>query len=195
MDILISGVGGQGTILASKILANGAVTDGSKRARTGETIGMSQRGGCVVSHVRTSDTYSPYIPAGGADLLLSFELCEGARNLPMLKKGGTAVINTAKINPVTVSLGASVYDEEKITEYIKSNCKAYFLDADRLAKKCGSLKAVNVLLVGTAFGLGLLDISKTSLYAAIKNNVKPEFYKMNIKAFECGENYALTLKG
>ena len=84
MDILISGVGGQGTILASKILSYSAVVEGNK-ARTGETIGMSQRGGCVISHVRTGEVNSPYIPIGGADLLLSFELCEGARNIQYIK--------------------------------------------------------------------------------------------------------------
>lgn len=190
MDILISGVGGQGTILASKILANGAILDGSERARTGETIGMSQRGGCVVSHVRTSDTYSPYIPLGGADLLLSFELCEGARNLPHLKKDGVAIVNTAEINPITVALGAASYDADMMKDYISTNTKAYFLDANKLSLECGSVKSVNVLLVGFAFGLGLLNISKESLLHAIKNNVKPKFYEMNVKAFECGENHA-----
>ncbi len=193
MDILISGVGGQGTILASKILANGAVLDGSERARTGETIGMSQRGGCVVSHVRTSDTYSPYIQLGGADLLLSFELCEGARNLPQLKKNGVAIVNTAEINPITVALGAASYDTDMMIKYISDNVKAYFLDANKLALECGSVKSVNVVLVGVAFGLGLLDISKQSLLDAIKNNVKPKFYEMNVKAFEIGEEFAKTL--
>lgn len=186
MDILISGVGGQGTILTSKILAESAVINGSKAARTGETIGMSQRGGCVVSHVRTENTYSPYIPMGSADLLLSFELCEGARNIPHLKNGAPAIINTAQVNPIIVALGQADYNTEEMKKYISSHSKAYFINANDIAIKCGSVKAVNVVLVGAAFGLGLLNMSKESIIKAIEKLVKPKFLEMNIKAFESG---------
>lgn len=194
MDIIISGVGGQGTILASKILAAAAVIDGSTLARTGETIGMSQRGGCVVSHVRTDHAFSSYIPMGGADLLLSFELCEAARNIPQLKAGAAAIVNTSRVNPITVSLGACSYDVPQITDYIKSNSRAFFIDADKIAAECGSVKAVNVVLVGAAYGLGLIDISKNALMAALKNNVKPKFYEMNVSAFEAGAKASASLR-
>ena len=193
MDILISGVGGQGTILASKILASAALIDGSSTARTGETIGMSQRGGCVVSHVRTEKTFSSYIPLGSEELLLSFELCEAARNIPQLKKGGSAVINTAQVNPITVSLGACTYDADTMKKYISENCNAYFIDANKIAAECGSVKSVNVVLVGAAYGLGLLDISKDALISALKKNVKPKFLDMNIKAFEAGADFAKSI--
>ncbi|MBQ8510118.1 MAG: indolepyruvate oxidoreductase subunit beta [Clostridia bacterium] len=185
MDILISGVGGQGTILASKILACAMMLDGHN-ARTGETIGMSQRGGCVVSHVR-SDANSPYIPLGKADMLLSFELCEGARNLPFLKKGGVAVINTAKITPLTVALGASTYDEDAIRAAITARSDAHFIDANAAAAEIGSVKAVNTLLVGAACGLGLLDIRRESILEAIRMNVAPKFHELNERAFAAGE--------
>ncbi len=186
MDILVSGVGGQGTILTSKILAKAAVLNGSSCARTGETIGMSQRGGCVVSHVRTENTFSPYIPMRSADLLLSFELCEGARNIAQLKKDGIAIVNTAQINPVSVSLGVSEYSSEKIKKYISDNSKAYFIDANAVAEKSGTVKAVNIVLIGFAFGLGLLKISKEAIVDSIKQNVSSKFYELDVRAFEAG---------
>ncbi|MFA6948609.1 MAG: indolepyruvate oxidoreductase subunit beta [Eubacteriales bacterium] len=192
MDILIAGVGGQGTILASKILAGAAIECGVT-ARTGETIGMSQRGGCVVSHVRIGDNASPYIPMGGADLLLSFELCEGARNLPQLKKGGRAIINTAKINPVTAALGLMKYDADAIIKYISDNCDAHFIDANAIAITCGSVKAVNSVMAGIAVGIGLLDFPHDALISAIRKNVPPKFFEMNVKAFGAGVECAAKL--
>lgn len=194
MDILISGVGGQGTILSSKILAQSAMLNGSDCARTGETIGMSQRGGCVSSHVRTVGTYSPYIPMGSADLLLSFELCEGARNMVQLKKGAPAIINTAQVNPIIVALGHAKYDTDSMKKYISENSRAFFVDANKLAIECGSVKAVNVVLIGVAFGLGLLDVSKESILKAIEMLVKPKFLQMNIDAFEKGIFASKSLK-
>ncbi len=184
MDILISGVGGQGTILASKILACAYMLEGHN-ARTGETIGMSQRGGCVVSHVR-SDANSPYIPLGKADVLLSFELCEGARNLPFLKKDGAAVINTARITPLTVALGACEYDEPAMRSSIAASGNAHFIDAEAIAREVGSTKAVNTVLVGAAFGLGLLSLKRESIVEAIRMNVAERFFEMNVRALEAG---------
>ncbi len=193
MNIIISGVGGQGTILASKILAASAVLEG-RNARTGETIGMSQRGGCVISHVRTGDVHSAYIPAGNADLLLSFEICEGARSLPQLKKGGQAIINLATVTPVSANLGKTGYDTAKMKEYIAQNSNAVFVDADSLAKACGSVKAANTVLIGVAFGLDALDVSKESLIQAIRDNVKPSFFDLNMKAFDAGIKAAKEMK-
>lgn len=188
MDILISGVGGQGTILASKILAYSAVVEGNN-ARTGETIGMSQRGGCVVSHVRTGSVNSPYNPVGGADLLLSFELCEGARNINYINKNGIAVINTTKIMPVTTSLGTSEYDEEQIKKFITDNARAVFVDANSLAHEAGSVKAVNTVLIGVAYGIGILDVSKESIIQSMEKNIKQRFIDLNMRAFEAGVRY------
>ncbi len=109
-DVLVAGVGGQGTILSSRILGAMAMNRGIF-VRTGETIGMSQRGGTVVSHVRIdSREKSAYIPLAGADLLIGSELCESVRNLSYLKKDGRVVANTQQIRPVTVSLGLQAYD-------------------------------------------------------------------------------------
>ena len=128
-DVLIAGVGGQGTILASRILAAAAILKG-EFARTGETIGMSQRGGCVVSNVRLgAEKVSPYIPNAQADLLLGFELAETARNMGRLKPKGAVIANTQTIKPVSLSLGIGKYDVEELKEYISANCgKAVLLD-------------------------------------------------------------------
>ena len=109
-DILICGVGGQGTVLASKIIAAAAMEEGSP-VHSAETIGMAQRGGSVTSHVRIGgEAYSPLIPFGGADMLLAFEPGEAVRNLRYLKKGGIAVVNTSAVKPVTESLKETGYD-------------------------------------------------------------------------------------
>jgi indolepyruvate ferredoxin oxidoreductase beta subunit len=184
MNIVIAGVGGQGTVLASKIIAEAAAIAGFPAVRTGETIGMSQRGGSVVSFVRFGECDSPYFAKGQADLLIAFEVCEAARNLPYLKKGGTAIIHDLCINPGTVSLGTAEYDIEKMKSYINANASAVFTNALEAAKAAGSEKCVNTVMLGAAEKSGALPLSKDSVIAAIKNNVKPKFVEMNIKAFE-----------
>jgi indolepyruvate ferredoxin oxidoreductase beta subunit len=183
MNIVIAGVGGQGTVLASKIIAEAAALSGFPAVRTGETIGMSQRGGSVVSFVRFGECDSPYFAKGQADLLIAFEICEAARCIPYLKKGGTAVINDLQINPLTVSLGAAVYDTEKMKSYINENASAVFINALDIAKAAGSEKCVNTVMLGAAAGSGALPLSKESVTAAIGKNVKAKFVEMNIAAF------------
>ena len=119
-------------------------------------------------------------------MLLSFELCEGARNLPFLKKGGAAVVNTARITPLTVALGACTYDESAMRDAITANSDAHFIDAEAIAREVGSTKAVNTVLVGAAFGLGLLNLRRESLIEAIRMNVAPKFFELNVKALEAG---------
>jgi indolepyruvate ferredoxin oxidoreductase beta subunit len=188
MNILICGVGGQGTVLASKILAESAVIAGSKVARTGETIGMSQRGGSVVSHVRTEKTASPYIPTGGADLIIAFEKCEAARCLPFLKKGGKAIVSRTEIKPVAVSLGDMKYQSERMEELIKTGSDAVFIDTDRLCAPFLSGKCANTFLLGAALGKGFITIDKDAVLAAMKKLIKPSFIDANINAFEAGFN-------
>ena len=186
-DVWIAGVGGQGTILASRILAAAAILR-DEFARTGETIGMSQRGGCVVSNVRLGgERVSPYIPTAQSDLILGFELAETARNMPKLKPSGAVVVNTQKIKPVSLSLGVGSYDEEVLAAYIRQNCKrALFIDGYDLAVAAGSAKAVNIVLLGAACGAGLLPFSREELEQTVKETVAPRFVEMNLKAFASG---------
>lgn len=188
-DILIAGVGGQGTILASRILAGASILRG-EFARTGETIGMSQRGGCVVSNVRLgSKNVSPYIPMAQSDLLLGFELAEAARNIPRLKKSGVSVVNTQIIKPVSLSLGIGSYDVDELRKYITSNCrKTVFVDGYSLAVKAGSARAVNIVLLGAACGADMLPFSRDELIQTIQNSVTKKYTDMNMRAFEYGFN-------
>ena len=189
-DILIAGVGGQGTVLASRLLAACAIESGYF-ARTAETIGMAQRGGCVVSHVRIgSEEAGSIIPLGKADLLIGFEPSEAARNLVRLSPGGCCVVNTKEIRPVTASLGAAACSTEALYEYIAGNCAHHvFVDGYTLAEAAGSLKALNIVLVGVAVAAGFLPIDRAVLEKTITSMVAPKYIDMNIKAFNSGLNY------
>ena len=190
-DILIAGVGGQGTILASRILACAGILSGNF-SRTGETIGMSQRGGCVVSHVRIgSEEKSSYLPMGSGDLLIGFELAETARNLGRLSLKGNCVANLQQIKPVPVSLGLQPYLAEDMKGAIQKQVKdPLFIDGYTLANEAGSVKAVNVVLIGAACGAGYVQLEKESLLEAVRQNVPERFIQLNIQAFELGYEYA-----
>ena len=190
-DILIAGVGGQGQVLASRLLGAAAL-DAGFCLRTSETIGMSQRGGCVTSSVRIGgEPLSSAVPTGKADLILGFELCETVRSLSRLRAGGAAVVSTQVISPVAVSLGAAQYDPEKMLAFIKSRVsRLVVVDAPMLAEKAGSVKATNVVLLGAACGAGFLPFDKERFLAVIGSNVPPKFKALNEKAFACGEQFA-----
>ncbi|MHB8064024.1 MAG: indolepyruvate oxidoreductase subunit beta [Ruminiclostridium sp.] len=189
-DILISGVGGQGTVLASRLLAAAAIKQGSF-ARTSETIGMSQRGGCVVSHVRiNSENSSSIIPFDNANMIIAFELAEAARSIPRLQKKGCCIINSQIIKPVSASLGTSQYDIAEIEKYIKDNAEeVYFIDGYNLAKEAGSVKAVNVVLLGAATAVGKMPFGKEIMLEAIIENVPQKYRELNKKAFEMGYEF------
>jgi len=195
-DILIAGVGGQGTVLASRLIAAAAIKQGSF-ARTSETIGMSQRGGCVVSHVRiNSEKSSSIIPFENANMIIAFELAEAARSLPRLLENGCCIVNTQIIKPVSASLGTSQYDTEEITKYIKNNAKeVYFIDGYSIAKEAGTVKAVNVVLLGAATAVGKMPCSREAMLEAIAENVPQKFRQLNEKAFEMGYEYIINELG
>lgn len=189
---LLCGVGGQGTVLASRILAQAAMEQGLF-ARTAETIGMAQRGGCVVSHVRVGEKVaSPLIPEGKADVILGFEPGETVRNLKYLKKGGCVVVCSKGINPVMSSVGGKSYDDKKMVDYLKKTvARCYVIDGDRIAEECGSTKVLNVALVGAAIETGELGIALESVEKVLSVKVKAAFLTMNQKALTIG---AMQLK-
>lgn len=191
-DILIAGVGGQGTVLASRLLAAAAISQGSF-ARTSETIGMSQRGGCVVSHVRiNSEKSSSIIPMASADMLIAFELSEAARSMPRLKKGGCCIVNTQIIKPVSASLGTSRYDIQEIKDYIdKNSAQLHYIDGYSLANKAGIVKAVNVVLLGAAAAAGQMPFSREIIEHAIIENVPRKYSELNQNAFRLGYDFIL----
>jgi indolepyruvate ferredoxin oxidoreductase, beta subunit len=185
LNILIVGVGGQGTLLASVLLGNLAMETGYD-VKLAEVHGMAQRGGSVVTHVRIGNApvRSPLIEEGGADILVAFELLEGFRWLPYLKKDGELFINNRKIKPMPVIMGTVAYPED-IPGFLTQNIhKLNILDADTLALEAGNIKAVNTVLMG-ALSIAL-PFSEEMWLEQIEKNVKPKFVEMNKKAFLLG---------
>ena len=189
-DILIAGVGGQGTILASRLLAAAAIKAGYF-ARTSETIGMAQRGGCVVSHVRIgSQKASSIIPFGAADLLIGFEPTEAARNINRLAPNGKGVVNTRMIRPVTASLDTISYNVGPVYEFInKKISTSIMVDGYALAEEAGSFKTLNIVLLGVAITCGFLPFGKEDMVNIINENVSQKYIELNQKAFNIGLKY------
>ncbi len=188
-NCLLCGVGGQGVVLASKLIAYAAMEKGLN-VRTSETIGMSQRGGSVVTHVRMGETvHSPMIPKGSADVIMAFEPAEAVRNLSYLKEGGVMVVDKKAVKPVTATLTQSKYDGQEELTYLKKKVKnLYIVDGDEICEQAGSSKVLNVVLLGVALGSGVLNIPLDDMKEEIKKHVKPQFVEMNIKALELGAN-------
>lgn len=180
-NILICGVGGQGTVLAAKIIAQAAINQGQK-VLSAETIGMAQRGGSVVSHVRIGDdAFSPLIPQGQADLLISFEAAEAVRNIPYLKKDAAVIVSNKILQPTTASITGITFSEAVMIEELKKHsANVSVIDTDKACSDLKSSKIVNTLLLGAACRTGILDTK--SVEEAIKVLVKPDFYDLNIKA-------------
>lgn len=186
MNILVTGVGGQGTILASKLLAAEAMSRG-QMVRTNETIGMAQRGGSVTSHVRIGDDcIAPAIPKGKADLILGFEPGEAARHLAYLSPDGHMVVSRNAIIPVSASTGASPYDTQAICDYLESTGRCILIDGEKLCQEAGSAKVLNVILLAVAAAKGYLPFDQEQLMTTIAAQVKPQFVALNQKAVAIG---------
>ena len=182
-SIMIVGVGGQGTLLASKLLGNVLIDQGYD-VKLSEVHGMSQRGGSVVTYVRYGDkVYSPIVDRGEADVILSFELLESARWIAWLKQGGVLLTNTQKTWPMPVITGAAQYPED-ILEKLTAMAEVQAVDALALAEAAGSPKAVNVVLIGVLSRR--MDIPEEAWLKAIETTVPAKFLEMNKKAFMLG---------
>lgn len=186
-NIMIVGVGGQGTLLASRLLGH-TLTELGYDVKISEVHGMSQRGGSVVTYVRYGDKVSsPIIEKGTADVILAFEQLEAARSLPYLAPGGKLIMNTQKIDPMPVITGAAEYPSQ-IPETIHGmGVDLVAVDALSLAEKCGSSKAVNVVLLGVASKF--LGIDRALFEKSIEELVKPRFIQINKDAFNAGADY------
>ena len=187
-SIMIVGVGGQGTLLASRILGNAIISAGYD-VKVSEVHGMSQRGGSVITYVKYADkVYSPIIDEGEADVVLAFELLEAYRALPYLKKGGKVIVNTQAMDPMPVIIGAMKYPEN-IAEKMVKMVDVTAVDALSLAKEAGNIKAVNVVLIG--FMAKATDIPYDTWIETIKTTVPAKFLEVNLKAFDLGYNYTI----
>ncbi len=183
-NIMIVGVGGQGSLLASKLLGRLLLTKGYD-VKVSEVHGMSQRGGSVVTYVRFGDkVYSPVIDEGEADFIISFELLEAARWTKYLKKSGKIITNTQQINPMPVVIGAVEYPDGLIGKMKEAGFSVDAIDALSLAEEAGSSKAVNLVLMGRLSKY--FDFTEEEWQTAIEKSVPPKFLELNKKAFALG---------
>lgn len=183
-NILLTGVGGQGTITAAKMLTIGLMEAGYD-VKMSEIHGMSQRGGDVISQVRYGEQVSsPVIEKGAADIIVSFEKMEGLRSLEYIKPDGMVVVNDEEIPSMTVLTGKEKYAKDIVEEIERTVEKVHLINASQMAKDLGNVKAANVILLGTIIKLmGLEDIDWVKI---IRENVKPKFVDLNIEALKVG---------
>ena len=184
LDLLITGVGGQGAILASDIIGKAAVISGLP-IRAAETHGMAQRGGSVVNHIRLGTDLGSMIPKKSADIMLALEPMEAVRYLDFLKDGGVIIVNTQTVIPVTVTSGLAKYpDVQEILDVLSEKYIVKAFNADELAYEAGSRLAMNVAMVGAVSGY--LPIPKEVLLESVKALVPQKTVEINIRAFEMG---------
>ena len=198
-NVLLTGVGGQGTVLAAKILAQAAQAKGWQ-VRTAETIGMAQRGGSVVSHVRMGDNgeevIAPLVAKGTADMIIAFEPAEAARVLPYLAPDGVMVSATTSIQPITAALSTEPYLaeatiaslDERLNECAAAPARFVLVDDEAVLSQVGNRKALNTVLLAFALKTGHLPLSLDDLRDAICACVKPRFVELNLVAIDLVES-------
>ena len=185
-NIIIVGVGGQGSLLASKLMGQALLTEGYD-AKVSEVHGMSQRGGAVVTYVRYGDkVYSPIVDVGQAELIVSFELLEAARWLDHLAPDGQVVTNTQQIDPIPVIMGAVDYPENIVEKMKSAGVKVDAIDALTLAEQAGSSKAVNIVMMGRLSKY--FPFSMDTWMKALDVTIPARFLELNRRAFQAGVN-------
>jgi indolepyruvate ferredoxin oxidoreductase beta subunit len=188
LNIVISGIGGQGSVMASRVLALAAMENGLS-VRTSEVTGMAQREGMVTSHVRMgAGLYGAIIPDRQADFLLGLELSETVRALPKVKPAGCVIAATTTVIPAAVHLGLSEYNREALTEYLKAYAgdRLSFLDLDALVRRAGHPKTGNVVMLGALAAFPGLPFSREQLLASLLKYVPEKLGTINMRAFEIG---------
>lgn len=186
--IVIAGVGGQGTLLATRLIAETAIAEGLN-VRIGETYGMAQRGGPVMGHIQIGEAYSPQIRPGDADALLGFEIAEATRRgVTYLKQGGLAIVNSKKLPPVEVISGMRKYPEEgELLRLMKRvSGKVVVFDATALAEKAGDPIATNMVMLGALSASAVLPFSEAKITAQMKASIPSRFLELNTRAFKLG---------
>ena len=188
--VVIAGVGGQGTLLATRLIAETAIKQGL-HVRIGETYGMAQRGGPVMGHIQIGEAYSPQIRPGEADALLGFELAEATRRgVTYLRQGGLAIVNSKKIPPVEVISGMRRYPREKDLLRLlgQVSSKIAVLDATSLAVKAGDPIATNIVMLGALTASNVLPFGEKEITAVMKESIPTRFLDLNMRAFKLGAN-------
>ena len=184
-NIVLCGVGGQGTVLASRLISAAAMAKGIP-VMSAETIGMAQRGGSVFSHLRLGDdVYSPMIARGEADLILAFEPGEAVRMLPYLKAGGQVVVSSRPVMPVTATLSGASYSAEDMISFLKAHVKNLMVvDAEKALQAVGSPKVLNLILLGAALQSEALGLTEDDIKAAILQKIPAKFHELNFRALQ-----------
>ena len=182
-SIILCGVGGQGTVLASKLIAGAAMAKG-QNVMSAETIGMAQRGGSVFSYVRTGENiYSPMIAKGKADLIIGFEPGEAVRMFPYLSPDGQMIVSSHAVMPVTSSLSQTGYCFEEMKAWLEKNVKNLLIvDTDKACAELGSSKVMNVLLLGAAAYSGALGLTEDDIAAELKRKLPEKLHELNLNA-------------
>jgi len=188
-NIVFSGVGGQGIVVASDIFCEAALIDGWDVAKA-EVHGMAQRGGSIVAHVRVGEkVQAPLIETGTADVILGFELLEAARVLPMLSKKGTVIVNTKYIQPSTSAAASSGLNDAKILDIIRGRAhRVIEIDGIDIATKLGNLLVVNTVLLGALSAITNNIVKPESLEKAIAGRLKQKYVALNLEAFKIGRD-------
>jgi len=189
MHILLCGVGGQGTVLASRLLAAAAMEEGYP-VFGAETIGMAQKGGSVTGFLTVGEASTAIFPQKSADLILAFEPAEAVRALPYLKENGTVVVSSSPIMPVTATLKGSGYDPEEILSYLSARVsRLHFVDTAAACAELGSAKVLNTVLLGAALASGVLPLKAETVRACMLRRLKPQFHELNLKALSYYETH------
>lgn len=184
-NIILCGVGGQGTVLASRLISSAAMARHIP-VLSAETIGMAQRGGSVFSHIRIGEgTYSPMIARGEADLILGFEPGEAVRLLPFLKPEGQVVVSSRAVMPVTAALSDTGYRAEDMLAYLSSRVEHLtVVDAEKALQEVGSPKVLNLILLGAAVRSGALGLEAEDLKDAVRRLIPEKFHELNFRALD-----------
>ena len=184
-NIILCGVGGQGTVLASRLISAAAMARGLP-VMSAETIGMAQRGGSVFSHLRIGEgIHSPMIARGEADLMIGFEPGEAVRMLPFLKPGGTVIVSDRAVMPVTASLSGTDYSAGEMLDWLKAHvAHLYVVPAEKALAEVGSPKVLNLVLLGAAVRSGALGLMESDLREAIITRIPEKFHALNFRALD-----------
>ncbi|MCR5177009.1 MAG: indolepyruvate oxidoreductase subunit beta [Anaerovibrio sp.] len=188
-NIVLCGVGGQGTVLASKLISGAAMNRGIP-VKSAETIGMAQRGGSVFSHLRLGDNVDcPMIAKGAADIIIGFEPGEAVRMLPYLKRGGQVIVSSKPVMPVTAALAGSNYNGSEMLDYIKAKVdNVIVIDTPKACSDLGSTKVLNLLLLGAAVESGALGLCSEDIRQVIVSRIPSRFHELNFRALEYAKN-------
>ena len=189
-NIVLCGVGGQGTVLASRLISAAAMAKGIP-VMSAETIGMAQRGGSVFSHLRLGEgVYSPMIARGEADLILAFEPGEAVRMLPYLKEGGQVVVSSRPVMPVTATLSGASYSADDMIQFLQAHVQNLMVvDAEKALRDVGSPKVLNLILLGAALQSGALGLTEDEIKAAVLQKIPEKFHALNFRALAwAGQN-------